>query len=138
MFTDKVNFLQKAVIFHPTEPVFLILKRSGKDSKRPNEWDLPGGNVIFGEVHLESIQREIREETALGVDDLQIVQVATGFDREQMLYHLFMGYQCRAKTTHVNLGTEHEQFEWVSKDIARSLLRSSYLLELIDNLEMVD
>jgi ADP-ribose pyrophosphatase YjhB (NUDIX family) len=134
MFTDKVNFLQKAVIFHPTEPVFLLLKRSSKDSKRPNEWDMPGGNVIFGEVHLESIQREIREETALGIEDLQIVQVATGFDRDQGLYHLFMGYQCRAKTTNVHLGSEHEQFEWVSKDIARTLIRSGYLLELLDNL----
>lgn len=135
MFTDKVNFLQKAVIFHPNEPVFLLLRRSSKDSKRPNEWDLPGGNVIFGEIHLESIKREIHEETALDVDDLQIVQVATGFDRKHSVYHLFLGYKCRAKHAQVHPGAEHEQFEWVNKDIARTLLKPDYLLELLDNLE---
>jgi nucleoside triphosphatase len=135
MFTDKVNFLQKAVVFHPTEAVFLLLKRSSKDSKRPNQWDLPGGNVIFGEIHLESIRREVREETALDIEDVQIVQVATGFDREHSLYHLFIGYKCRAKTTQVNVGAEHEQFEWVTKDIAKTLLQPGYLLELLDNLE---
>jgi nucleoside triphosphatase len=136
MFTDKVNFLQKAIIFHPSEPVFLLLKRSSSDSKRPNQWDLPGGNVIFGEIHLEAIKREIREETALNVDDLQIIQVATGFDREHSLYHLFIGYRCYAQNTFVNVGAEHEQFEWVTKDIAKSLLQNGYLLELIDNLEL--
>lgn len=135
MFTDKVNFLQKAVIFHPTEPVFLLLKRSGKDSKRPNEWDLPGGNVIFGEIHLDAIRREIHEETALNVEDLQVVQVATGFDREHLLYHLFLGYKCRAKTLEIHLGVEHEQFEWVSRAIAKTLLKPGYLLALLDNLE---
>jgi ADP-ribose pyrophosphatase YjhB (NUDIX family) len=135
MFTDKVNFLQKAVIFHPTQSVFLILKRSSKDSKRPNQWDLPGGNVIFGEIHLDSIKREIHEETALNVSDLQIVQVATGFDRERSLYHFFIGYRCRATTTQAQVGAVHEQFEWVTIDIAKTLLREKYLLELLDNLE---
>jgi ADP-ribose pyrophosphatase YjhB (NUDIX family) len=135
MFTNTVNFLQKAVIFHPTQPVFLILKRSSKDPKRPNEWDLPGGNVIFGEIHLDSIKREIHEETALNVSDLQIVQVATGFDRERSLYHFFIGYRCCATTTQAQVGAAHEQFEWVTVDIAKTLLREKYLLELLDNLE---
>jgi 8-oxo-dGTP diphosphatase len=135
VFTDKVNFLQKAIIYHPSEPVFLLLKRSSKDSKRPNEWDLPGGNVIFGEIHLDAIRREIHEETALKVRDLQIVQVATGFDREHSLYHFFIGYRCVAQSTQLNLGIEHEQFEWVTPDIARTLLHNGYLLELLDNLD---
>jgi ADP-ribose pyrophosphatase YjhB (NUDIX family) len=114
MFTERVNFLQKAVIFHPLESTFLVLQRRQDDAARTSLWDLPGGNVMFGEIHLDAIQREIREETSLVVTDLQIVQVATGFNQERQLYHLFMGYSCKAENVNVRL-SEHEACRWVTK-----------------------
>jgi 8-oxo-dGTP diphosphatase len=130
MFTERVNFLQKAVIFHPLESTLLVLQRRGDNGVRSAEWDLPGGNVIFGEVHLDAIQREIREETGLIVTDLQIAQVATGFNKDKQLYHLFMGYSCKAETVNVRL-SEHEACRWVTREEAQ-LLFSGYLLELVN------
>ncbi len=129
MFTDRVNFLQKAVIFHPLEATLLVLQRR-KDAARTPQWDLPGGNVIFGEIHLDAIKREIREETGLIVTDLQVAQVATGFNRERQLYHLFWGYSCKAESVNVRL-SEHEAYRWVTKQEAQGLL-SGYLLELVN------
>lgn len=130
MFTDRVNFLQKAVIFHPFEATFLILQRRKDSSTGAAEWDLPGGNVIFGEIHLDAIQREIREETGLLVVDLQVAQVATGFNKDRQLYHLFLGYSCKAESIHVRL-SEHEAYRWVTKQEAQGLL-GGYLLELVN------
>jgi 8-oxo-dGTP diphosphatase len=130
MFTDRINFLQKAVIFHPLESTLLILRRRSDSTVRPGEWDLPGGNVIFGEIHLEAIQREIREETGLVVSDLQIAQVATGFNKERQLYHIFMGYSCKAESVQVRL-SEHEGCRWVTRQEAQELV-AGYLLELVN------
>jgi ADP-ribose pyrophosphatase YjhB (NUDIX family) len=130
MFTDRVNFLQKAVIFHPLEATFLVLQRRKTAPDQITEWDLPGGNVIFGEIHVEAITREIREETALGVTDVQIAQVATGFNKERQLYHLFIGYSCKAENVAVRL-SEHEACRWVTKQEAQTLF-SGYLLELVN------
>ncbi len=130
MFTDRVNFLQKAVIFHPLESTFLILQRRKADPANAAEWDLPGGNVMFGEIHLDAIQREIREETGLVVTDLQVSQVATGFNKDRQLYHLFMGYNCKAENVNVRL-SEHESCRWVTKQEAQEML-SGYLLELVN------
>ena len=130
MFTDRVNFLQKAVIYHPLEPRFLVLQRRKDNSAQNSQWDLPGGNVIFGEIHLDAIQREIQEETSLSVIDLQVAQVASGFNRDRQLYHLFLGYSCKAETLDVRL-SEHEAYRWVTKQEAQELL-SGYLLELIN------
>jgi 8-oxo-dGTP diphosphatase len=130
MFTERVNFLQKAVVFHPLEATFLVLQRRREDAREAVSWDLPGGNVMFGEIHLDAIQREIREETGLAVTDLQIAQVATGFNKERQLYHLFMGYSCKAEGAQVRL-SEHEGCRWMTKQEAQGML-TGYLLELVN------
>jgi 8-oxo-dGTP diphosphatase len=130
MFTDRVNFLQKAVIFHPLEATFLVLQRR-KGNAETAEWDVPGGNVIFGEIHLDAIAREIREETGLAVTDLQVAQVATGFNKDRQLYHLFLGYSCKAESVSVRL-SEHEAYRWVTKQEAQEFL-PKYLLELVNS-----
>lgn len=47
MFSDDIKFLQKVIVFHPSENKFLALKRELNDRSRPDKWDLVGGNVHF-------------------------------------------------------------------------------------------
>jgi 8-oxo-dGTP pyrophosphatase MutT (NUDIX family) len=78
MFTDDIKFLQKAVVFHPDKSkAFLVLKRSPNSFARPNDWDLLGGNVLFGELHEDSLRKEIREEANLEAGSLAPVQIIT-------------------------------------------------------------
>ena len=86
MFTDQVKFFQKVVIFHPQQPQILTLKRSPQDRSRPNQWDLPGGNVEFGELHLPALEREILEETGLPIGPLALLEVFTRFDPTETIY----------------------------------------------------
>ena len=96
MFTDTVKFLQKAVVFHPDKIRFLALKRVDNAPVRPSLWDLPGGNVDYGEQHDRAILREIEEETGLGVSNLLASQVVTHFNPENQHYWLFIGHTCCA------------------------------------------
>ncbi|KAJ2792684.1 hypothetical protein GGI18_000189 [Coemansia linderi] len=45
----------------------LIVQRAAHERSYPNEWEIPGGHVDPGESILESLAREIHEETALVV-----------------------------------------------------------------------
>lgn len=135
MFTDDIKFLQKAVIYHPTENKFLALKRPANAFSRPNCWDLPGGNVLFGQLHLDSLQEEIREETSLKVTDVKPIQVVTSHDKEKEVYNLFIGYKSIATSPDVKISDEHSEFKWVTKDEFLKLESADFLQDLVKLLE---
>jgi len=132
MFTDDIKFLQKAVIFHPDQDeIFLILKRSSTAFSRPNDWDLAGGNVLFGELHEDSLRKEIREETSLEVGDFTPVQILTSYDEEKAIYYIFNGFFCQTKSGDVNLSDEHSEYRWVSKNEFIELKPAQFLVDLV-------
>jgi 8-oxo-dGTP pyrophosphatase MutT (NUDIX family) len=76
MFSDDMKILQKVVVFHPHDKTKILALKRGADHKyRPNDWDLPGGNVLFGEDIIESVIREVKEESGLDVESLKPIQV---------------------------------------------------------------
>ena len=113
MFTDTVKFLQKAVVFHPDEVRFLALKRMDNAPVRASLWDLPGGNVDYGEQHDHAILREVKEETQLEISRLRVSQVVTHFNPENQRYWLFIGHTCCATNDTVTLSGEHSDFCWL-------------------------
>src|SRR5688500_18738368 len=91
MFSDDMKFLQKAVVFHPEKNgLFLALKRWSGDRTRANKWDLPGGNLHFGQETEGGLRREIREESGLEVKDIQPMQVWSKYFSSTKVYHLFI------------------------------------------------
>lgn len=62
-----------AVIWNPRGD-FLLIRRA--NPPRQHEWSLPGGKVEFGETLHEALKREVREETALEIDILGLIDVA--------------------------------------------------------------
>lgn len=116
MFSDDMKFVQKAVVFHPSQPqTFLIIRRSLQDRSRAGEWDLPGGNVLFGENHEKSLRREIKEETGLIVGELKPIHINTFLDKNKQIYFLFIKYVTTAESTIVSLSFEHSEYKWVTK-----------------------
>lgn len=133
MFTDDIKFLQKEIIFHPTEDKFLILKRSADTFSRPNCWDFSGGNVLFGELHLDSLIEEISEETSLEVEDIKPIQVVTNYEKE--IYYIFVGYKCRAKSSEVKISDEHSEYKWVTKEEFLKLNSADFLINLVKQID---
>src|SRR5258708_1295040 len=61
---------QKAFVFN-REGKFLTLFRTQTAPTRPNTWDLPGGDLEFGEDAVASIIREIEEEAGIAVTNMR-------------------------------------------------------------------
>lgn len=127
----KVQFLQKAVVRHPDGGTFLALRRSLDDAVRPGRWDLPGGNVTYGEDHREAIRREIREETGLDVTDLRPVQVVTQMYRGGEVYRIFVGHRCQALSDTVTLSEEHIDYRWMTGEEFMALEELAMLVDLV-------
>ena len=130
MFTDDMKFLQKAIVCHQDGNRFLILKRAPYHPTRPNEWDFPGGNVIFGQTHIDSLLQEIKEETYLEVCDIKPIQVKTRY--EENIYYLYIGYAAKALSTDIILSEEHTEYKWTTKEEFLQLNVSDFLKELVN------
>lgn len=128
MFSDDMKFLQKAVVFHPDDSKrFLAIKRSLNAHARPGDWDLVGGNVLFGELHDPALRREIMEETALEVGTLTPTQVITNF--KDNAYYLYINYMATALTDDVNLSEEHTEWKWVTLGQFIDLRPAQFLID---------
>ena len=133
MFTDDIKFLQKAVIFHPKDRnLFLALKRSKDSFSRPGDWDLPGGNVLYGELHDKSLKREIKEETGLGIIEFIPIQIITSYDKHKKIYTIFNGFSCSAKVDKIKISNEHSEFRWSTKEEFTGLKPAQYLVDLVE------
>jgi 8-oxo-dGTP pyrophosphatase MutT (NUDIX family) len=136
MFSDDMKISQKAVVFHPQNPkLFLALKRWPGDKSRANKWDLPGGNLNFGQETEPGLRREIREETSLEVRDIKPTKVWSRYFRDTKVYHLFIGYTCTAKNDKVALSHEHTEFLWMTKHEFLQLKSADFLMEMVEAID---
>ncbi len=78
-------------------------------------WDLPGGNLEFGEELKSSVLREKEEETGIEVEELLLLNVFENLDSID-LFRVTIGYKVKAKTTNVILSHEHVDFKWVTPE----------------------
>jgi 8-oxo-dGTP diphosphatase len=132
MFSDDMKFVQKAVLFHPKDSTkFLTLKRHLNSHFRPGSWDLPGGNVLFGVLHEDSLKEEISEEAGLTIKgELHPLKVWTTF--KDGIYHIIIGFKCTATSDEITLSHEHTDFKWVTKDEFMELESADFLQEMVN------
>ena len=106
-----------AIVFRKEkEPIYLLLHYE------MGHWDFPKGNIEPGEKDLETVKREIQEET--GIKDIEILK---DFKEEIHYYYKFEGelitktvvfYLAKTDAEKVNLSFEHIGFAWLSYDKA--------------------
>jgi 8-oxo-dGTP pyrophosphatase MutT (NUDIX family) len=81
-------------------------------------WDFPKGNIEIGETEIETIKREVMEET--GIDDIKLIE---GF-RQQISYRYrkkskivnktVIYYLAETTSNKVILSFEHINFAWLN------------------------
>ena len=76
--------------------------------------DLPGGRIEFGEAPEDALKREIREEVSLTVTIVAPVHIWHFVKRDFQL--IGVTYVCDWVAGEVVLGSEHDRFEWLSRD----------------------
>ncbi len=105
-----------------SEPDYLILNYSH------GHWDFPKGNIEKGETELETVRREVSEET--GINDIKIID---GFKQEisykyrkksKLVNKMVIYYVAETNLRDVILSYEHINFEWL--DFNKALEKLSF------------
>jgi 8-oxo-dGTP diphosphatase len=105
---------QKALILNDKEEV-LALERSKSAPSRPLHWDLPGGDLEFGEEASFSILREVEEETGIINVELNLFDVESHIT-EKGEFWVTIAYIGKVKNTKVVLSEEHSDYKWKTPD----------------------
>lgn len=93
---------------------FLVTHRSSNNDYKPNEWDLPGGTVEFGETVEIALKRELLEETKLKVEIIKPLFVCS--KAKEGRHQFWIVYECKYIKGEVKLNAEeHSEFKWIGK-----------------------
>jgi len=123
-----VKVLQKAVVVDEEDNMLAIRREETGFGARLGMWDLPGGSMSLndlkgsaGKPHKEAIAREIKEETGLDVDGIDVVYADSGIKETKSAGNVLImaiGYRCRIKGVKpsVTLSEEHIESKWVPED----------------------
>ncbi len=94
----------------------LLIRRGGEPLK--GEWSLPGGLVELGEELAEAARRELKEETGLDVEPLEILTVFDRIfrDRGRVRYHfVIVDFACRLKGGRLAPASDVLDARWVRR-----------------------
>ncbi|MBS3151214.1 NUDIX domain-containing protein [Candidatus Woesearchaeota archaeon] len=94
----------------------LLLKRNSKMEMHPNKWSFPGGKVISGETLFQALQREIKEETNLEIEDTKRYISDYTFTRPSGKNTIGFCFLVNAKNNKVKLSKEFTDFSWISPE----------------------
>ncbi|MCS4538326.1 MAG: bis(5'-nucleosyl)-tetraphosphatase [Thaumarchaeota archaeon] len=89
-------------------------------------WDYPKGNIEKGEQELETVRREIKEET--GIEDIVIIDgfkkvVEYNYKRDSVLVHKKVSYYvAECNTSKVTMSFEHLGYQWLGYEAAMKRL----------------
>ncbi len=92
--------------------------------KWSHKWGIPGGKIQRGEPSIDALRREVREETALEIDDIRFVMVQDSIGSPEFMrpeHFILLNYLARASGTEVRLNDEAEEFQWLAPTEALKL-----------------
>ena len=95
----------------------LLIRRGSEPLK--GEWSIPGGLVELGEELSDGARREVKEETGLDVEPLEVLMV---FDRiirdgERVRYHyVIVDYVCRRRGGRLKPDSDVIDARWVRRE----------------------
>lgn len=110
----------------------LILRRGLTSPTSPGTWEFPGGHIEFGEPPIQSLLREVREETGLEVDILHIMYAESYMPTPDRQF-IVISYLCAAHTSNVTLSFEHCDYLWANKAQMLELLHPKIIQNLQSN-----
>ena len=111
----------------------VLIKRKHEPFK--DEYALPGGFVEVGETVEDACRREMREETNLELEDLQLVGVYSAPDRDPRGHVIAVAYKARADLSKLTAGDDAARAEvvgdWRDRPLAfdhRQIIHDAYSL----------
>lgn len=107
--------------------------------KWSNLWGTPGGKIEYGESMAAAFAREVREETALEVVDVQCVGVLEAIEHPEFVeprHFILLQFIGRLRgSPAVTLNDEAHDWRWVTPAEARAMPLNAPTRDLLDLLE---
>jgi 8-oxo-dGTP pyrophosphatase MutT (NUDIX family) len=118
-----------AIIFHKNKEIkYLLLHYPSSKKSTKDYWDLPKGHIEKGEKEIETVKREVKEET--GLDDVEIIggfkewikyffrstpyQNKSGTGQEgKTIFKIVTFYLAKTKEKNINISEEHIGYKWL-------------------------
>lgn len=94
----------------------LLVQRGTEPAK--GRWSIPGGLIEVGEMLHEALVREVREETGLEVEPLELVELLDRIFREgeRVRYHYVIAdYLCRVTGGTLKAASDADAVRWVER-----------------------
>lgn len=95
----------------------VLLVRRGREPLK-GHWSLPGGLVELGERLLDAVIREVREETGLEVEPIELVEVLDRIHREEnrvRFHYIIADYLCRVTGGKLQAASDADAVRWVEQ-----------------------
>lgn len=95
----------------------VLLVRRGSEPLK-GEWSLPGGALELGESLCEGLVREVREETGLVVEPVELIELLDRIYRDggRVRYHYVIAdYLCRVTGGAAKAATDADEVRWTER-----------------------
>ena len=95
----------------------VLLVRRGTEPLK-GHWSLPGGLLEVGESLTEGVKREVREETGLVVEPVELIELLDRIHREdnRVRYHYVIAdYLCRVAGGVLRAASDADAVRWVER-----------------------
>ena len=119
-----------ALIFNADGRILLV-----KSHKFNGQYVMPGGHIELGETMEEAMHREVLEETALSIYDVEFLCVQEFVFDEifwKKRHFIFVDFICKTKDEHVVLNDEGQDYLWAALADCADLPIEPYTRKTID------
>jgi len=123
----------KALITNDKDEILVLDSGEWHLKHQTQHWDIPGGRIQEGHTVLDTLQREVEEETGIKevIDPQFFTAAMSNFQDIPIDGHkvglLLMVYKVKVpKNSDIKLSHEHSGFEWVARKEAAKRLAYKY------------
>jgi 8-oxo-dGTP diphosphatase len=110
-----------------------LLIRRGEEPLK-GKWSIPGGMLELGESLLEGVVREVREETGLTVEPVELIELLDRVHRDgdRVRYHYVIAdYLCSAVDGSLRAASDADEARWVNQ-LECALLVDTVTLRVVE------